>query len=112
MARLKRLHKVNIETDKSVRGIYINYFVSLGLYVESDCSFGSEQFAAAFLIKFGSNEYRRAAWLSVRSEVKKLIAADVYTTLNAHFTNGTAEHFTHGFDYETRMRLKLSSQCL
>jgi hypothetical protein len=109
MAKVKRLNKINIEHGNEIKAIYFRYFISIGLYVESKYDLGTEESTAAFLIKFGKNEYRRAAWLAVRSKVERQVSPVVYSILNNHFSIGKAENFTHAFDHQTRMHLKTQS---
>ncbi len=105
MSKMKRLYKANIEADAAIKAIYISYFVSIGLNSGSNHEFESAEYKADFAIKFGRNDYRRAAWLGVRDEVEKQVSAPVYSTLNTLFAFGSAARFIEAFDYKTRLNL-------
>ncbi len=106
MSKIKRLYKANIQADNAIKAIYISYFVSLGLNSGSNHALECAEHKADFAIKFGSNEYRRAAWLAVCDEVGKQAPATVYSILNEHFAYGSAARFIEAFDYKTRQHLK------
>ncbi|OGP12982.1 MAG: hypothetical protein A2052_03725 [Deltaproteobacteria bacterium GWA2_54_12] len=104
-ARRTRQAVPKIQEGAAVTEIYTRYFCSIGLENESGQASGSPEWKAAFNIKFGKPEYRRAAWQSVRAAVKGKLPAEIFKTLDGYYTDGPALHFTQGFSLEDRERM-------
>jgi hypothetical protein len=102
-AALKKRPKT-AQLNAEIDPVHRDYFVSLGLG-GTLCPYGSPAWRAGFAVRFGKPEYRRQAWLRLRSELEQCLPQEAFETMDRHFTTGPATHFTAGFDHAARCRL-------